>query len=255
MELILIVLFGLIIGSFLNVVIYRLPRNVSIVKPRSYCVHCKKKINFYDNIPLISYFLLKGKCRNCKAKISWRYPFVEALTAYLFVVFYLRYGLTEEWFFSAVLVIFLIPISIIDIDKGIIPNKLVFPCLIIGIVLTLLLRFETSLDSLLGAITGGIFFLVLALLGKFLFKKDSIGMGDGKLLVTIGFYTGLAGFLITFFFIGLLSGFFVIIGFIAKKINFGSTIPFGPFIALSTVIVKLLFEGVMVSNSILISLI
>lgn len=255
MEWIIIVIFGLIIGSFLNVVIYRLPRNISLAKPRSFCVNCKKKISFYDNIPLISYFCLGGKCRHCKEKISWRYPFVEAITAYLFLVFYLKYGLTEEWFFCSILVLFLIPISIIDIDKGIIPNKLVFPCLISGILFTLLLRFETLLDSFLGAITGGIFFLILALLGKFLFKKESIGMGDGKLFVTVGFYTGLAGFLITFFFIGLFSGFFVIIGFIAKKINFGSTIPFGPFIALPTLIVKLLFEGVMVSNSILIGLI
>ncbi len=255
MELLIITLFGLIIGSFLNVIIYRLPKDLSIVTPRSYCDNCKTKISFYDNVPIISYFMLRAKCRNCGEKISWRYPFVEALTAFLLTALYIRYGLTEEWVISSVLVIFLIPISIIDIEKGIIPNKLVFPCSIIGIILILMLQFETCLNSFLGAIIGGIFFLILALLGKFLFKKESIGMGDAKLLVTIGFYMGLANFLITFFFIGLFSGFFVIIGLIAKKIKFGDTIPFGPFIAISALIVKLFFNGVIISNSILMSLI
>ncbi len=255
MELILVVLFGLIMGSFLNVVIYRMPRKISIVTPRSYCINCNKKINFYDNIPIFSFLLLRGRCRNCREKISCRYPLVELITALLLTAFYIKYGLTEEWVLSAVLVIFLIPMSVIDIEKGIIPNKLIIPCLIIGIILVLLLRFETVLSSLLGAIAGGIFFLILAVLGKFLFKKDSIGAGDGKLFVTVGFYLGLIGFFLAFFFIGILSGVFVIIGLITKKINFGETIPFGPFIALSTLIVKFYFGELITSNAILLSLI
>ncbi len=254
MELLLIALFGLILGSFLNVVIYRLPKNLSIVGPRSYCVHCKKKINFYDNLPIISYILLGGECRHCKQKISWRYPFTESVTALLLIAFYIRYGLNEQWIISSILALFLIPISMIDIDEGIIPNKLVFPCLIIGIFLVLMLQFETILNSLLGAAAGGIFFLILNVIGKILFKKESIGMGDGKLFITVGFYLGLAGFLLSFFFIGILSGLFVIIGLITKKLKFGETIPFGPFIALSTIIVKLLFDGVVITNSVLMRL-
>lgn len=235
-EIILVFIFGLIIGSFLNVVIYRFPQGESLITPGSHCVECGEIIRFYDNIPVISFFLLKAKCRKCKRKISWRYPFIEALTAFLLVLIYIKYGFSEDFIITAVLTLFLIPISMIDIDRGLILNKLVIPCFLVGIIMILTLQFEHWINSLYGVLTGGIFFLILALTGKFLFKKESIGMGDAKLLITVGVYIGLSGIFLTIILCAFISGAFVITGFMLKKIHMGDKIPFGPFIAISSVI-------------------
>lgn len=232
----LVAIFGLIMGSFLNVAIYRLPRGLSLVTPRSHCPSCGKPIKFYDNIPLISYILLRGRCRECGAHISWRYPLVEGLTALCLAALFLEYGLSVKWVTYSVLTLFLIPISFIDVEKGLILNKLTIPCFILGILLVLAFQIETWKDALLGALIGGAVMWLIAVLGKLLFKKESLGMGDVKLLVMIGVYVGFPDVLISLFFGVLAAAIFILGGFILKKLRFGNTIPFGPFIAIGTLV-------------------
>ena len=152
----LVVIVGLIIGSFLNVVIYRLPKGQSIVWPGSRCPACSKPIAPWDNIPLISYLLLKGRCRHCRTTIPWRYPLVEGLTALCSVALYIRYeGFTDQFWVFAVLTLFLIPLSFIDLDYGILPNKLTIPGFILGFLLIFMLQIEHWTIALLGAFSGG----------------------------------------------------------------------------------------------------
>ncbi len=233
---ILIFLFGLIFGSFLNVVIYRLQRGLSLVFPGSSCPVCKEPIRFYDNVPLLSYILLKGRCRQCRAHISCRYPFVEGLTALCLLAFYWRYGMGFQFLSYGILILFLIPISFIDIDKGLILNKLTIPCFILGVLLILGFQIETWKNGLFGAIGGGIIIWLVGLLGKMLFRKESMGFGDVKLLVTIGVYVGFPDVVVSLFLGICIAGIFIFGGLILKKLSFGNTIPFGPFIALGTLV-------------------
>ncbi|MBN2030875.1 prepilin peptidase [bacterium] len=231
-----IFLFGLIFGSFLNVVIYRLQQGLSIVFPGSSCPACKKPIRFYDNIPLLSYILLKGRCRQCGSSISWRYPFVEGLTALCLSALFFKYGLSFQFLNYGILVLFLIPISFIDIDKGLILNKLTIPCFILGVGLVLGFQFETWENSLFGAVGGGGIVWLMGFMGKMLFRKESLGFGDVKLLVTIGVYVGFPEVAICLFLGICIAGIFIFGGLILKKLSFGNTIPFGPFIALGTLV-------------------
>ena len=232
----LVVILGLILGSFLNVVIYRLPRGLSLVAPRSYCPVCGKPIKFYDNVPLISYLLLRGRCRECGARISWRYPFVEGITALCLALLFLKYGLSIKWIMYSVLTLFLIPISFIDAERGLILNKLTIPCFIFGIFLVLIFQIEMWKSFLFGALAGGGIMLAIAIAGKLLFKKESLGMGDVKLLVIIGTYVGFPHVLISLFFGTLVAAIFILWGIIFKRLRFGNTIPFGPFIAIGTLV-------------------
>ena len=227
---------GLILGSFLNVVIYRLPRGLSLVTPPSHCPSCGKPIKFYDNIPLISYILLKGRCRECGARISWRYPLVEGLTALCLVVLFLKYGLSIKGVAYSVLTLFLIPISFIDAERGLILNKLTIPCFILGILIILIFQIEMWKSALLGLLSGGAIMLLIAVAGELIFKKESLGMGDVKLLVIIGTYVGFPHVLISLFFGILIAAIFILWGVIFKKLRFGNTIPFGPFIAIGTLV-------------------
>ncbi len=233
---ILIFLLGLILGSFLNVVIYRLQRGLSIVFPGSSCPVCKKPIRFYDNIPLLSYILLKGRCRQCGSSISWRYPFVEGLTALCLLALYLKYGITFQFLSYGILILFLIPISFIDIDKGLVLNKLTILCFILGVLLILGFQIETWKNSLFGAIGGGGIIWLMGVLGKMIFRKDSLGFGDVKLLVTIGVYVGFPEVAMCLFLGICIAGVFIFGGLILKKLSLGNTIPFGPFIALGTLV-------------------
>lgn len=231
-----VVLLGLSFGSFLNVVIYRLQRGLSIVFPGSACPACQKPIRFYDNIPLLSYLILRGHCRKCGSPISWRYPLVEGLTALCLAGLFLKYGLSAELIAYGVLVLFLIPISFIDIDKGLILNKLTIPCFILGIVMILGFQIETWKNVLFGAVGGGCIIWLVGMIGKMIFRKDSMGFGDVKLVVTIGTYVGFPDVFISLFFGICIAAIFIFGGLILKKIRLGNTIPFGPFIALGTLV-------------------
>ncbi|MBN1781604.1 prepilin peptidase [bacterium] len=227
---------GLAIGSFLNVVIYRLPRKLSLAGPRSMCPSCGETIRFYDNIPVLSFMLLRGKCRHCQAVICWRYPIVELLTAGLLLIMAKKFGFSADLLKYGILCLVLIPISFIDWDEKIIPNWLTFSGFILGILVTMVFQIDKWSFMLLGLVTGGVFMTLLMVLGKVIFRKDAMGMGDVKLLIMTGVYVGIPGVIMGVY-LGAVAALIVIaIPLILKKIKFGEQIPFGPFIAMGTVL-------------------
>ena len=186
---------GSIWGSFSNVCIYRLPKNGNIVKSRSYCTSCKKKINWYDNIPLISYLLLGGRCRNCKKKINFQYFLVELISAASFTIIYFIYGISVTTLLLFILSTFFLIIFFIDLKHYIIPNELTYPLMVIGF----LKSFDPNLNQILfpnyiNSLLGGFFGYVIIWLIIFVYKKvrnkEGMGLGDAKLLAVVGFWFG-----------------------------------------------------------------
>ena len=227
---------GLILGSFLNVVIYRLPRKESLILPGSHCPMCQNPIRACDNIPLLSFLMLGGKCNHCGSSISFRYPLVEALTAFCLIAIYLRYGWTMKMVAYQVMILFLIPISFIDINQGLILNKLTITGFILGVGFILGFHIENWKSVLLGIFCGAGILLLFGFLGELIFKKESLGMGDVKLLMMIGAYVGFPAVIVSLFFGVFTAAIFILIGLSLKKIKLGHTIPFGPFIALGTLV-------------------
>ena len=236
-TLVLVVLIGLVLGSFSNVCIYRIPQKKSILFPSSFCPKCGKKIRFYDNIPLLSYIILKGRCRNCKAKISLQYPLVEFITSALLVLAYLRFGLTWDFAARSILILFMILTFSIDLKHRIIPDVLTFPGIILGFLLSFLVRSPSVWNSLLGILVGGGMFYLSAILGELLFKKESMGGGDIKLAMMLGAFLGWQNIILVLLLSALLGS---LIGgvalFISKDVKETRTIPFGPFLALGAII-------------------
>jgi leader peptidase (prepilin peptidase)/N-methyltransferase len=224
---------GCCLGSFLNVCIYRIPQSLSIVFPRSFCPTCQKPIRAYDNIPLLSYLLLRGKCRNCGAKILWRYPLVEALTGLIALGLFLKFGFSFPFFsflaFSAALIV----ITFIDLDHRIIPDIISLPGIAVGFLLAVLGPSITVKDSLIGILAGGGSLFVVAYVYEALTKREGMGGGDVKLLAMIGAWLGWKSIPFTLF-VASLSG--TLIGGTAMLIQKGGrhyAIPFGPFLAFS----------------------
>ncbi|MEW6067414.1 MAG: prepilin peptidase [Nitrospirota bacterium] len=237
-------IFGSIIGSFLNVCIYRMPRGQSIITPSSRCPSCNTPIKPWDNIPILSYLFLRGKCRVCNSKISLRYPFVEFLNALLYVLILLRFGFgcyTPVYFiFCSALII----IIFIDLDFQIIPDRITLPGILIGLIAGSLVLpdpfFRHSLlgykSSIIGCLTGGGLFLAIAML-----SRGGMGGGDIKMMAMVGSLMGWKAVISTTF-IGSLAGSIVGIFLMAFKGKGRKTkIPFGPFLALGAFIT--LFYG------------
>ncbi|HEX9934025.1 MAG TPA: prepilin peptidase [bacterium] len=233
---ILLLLLGLSLGSFFNVVIYRLPRGQSIVKPRSRCPSCKKTIRWFDNIPVVSYVILKGRCRRCGRSISVRYPLVEILTALLLVGLYFKFGQAIFTLIYGVLFAFLVPIAWIDIDRQIIPDKLTIPGFIMGWVLVSAFHFLNWKSALLGSIGTGAFLWGLGVATKSALKKETLGFGDVKLLVMTGVYLGFPDMFLALFLGALCATVFLFFALCLKRLKTTDRIPFGPFIALGIVI-------------------
>ena len=230
-----ILILGLAVGSFLNVCIHRLPEGKSIFFPGSHCPQCSKKIKFYDNIPVLSFILLKGKCRFCVSKISVQYPLVELLTAFLFLGAYLWQGLSLGFFSAIVLGCLLIIVFFVDLKHRIIPDVITLPGIVIGLAFALISPQIRILDSLLGLLIGGGVFYLLAILGELLFKKESMGGGDIKLAAMLGAFLGWQKLFLIFFLSAFLGS---IIGILAiqfsSKVKKHRTIPYGPFLALAS---------------------
>lgn len=240
---------GLIFGSFANVCIYRLPKGKSIIYPSSFCPNCNKPIKWYDNIPLLSYIILKGKCRYCKNKISIRYFIVEFLTGLLFLLIYKKFGLSYLNFVFDIFILSLIIISFIDIDTFLISDVIVIPCIFLGLLFSFLFpeihnmdRLGSFLYSFFGVILGGGILIFLAVIGKLLFKKDAMGGGDVKLLGMIGAFLGWKPIFLTLFFASLLGTLISLILILLKKRKIDDYVPFGPYLALGAVI-SLFFKG------------
>jgi leader peptidase (prepilin peptidase)/N-methyltransferase len=221
-------LFGLVFGSFLNVVVYRLPRGESFVRPGSRCPSCGKPVKPYDNVPVLSWLILRGRCRHCGEPISPRYPLVEALTGLLFAAVVLAYGPDRDVWLGLVLVAVLIPVAFIDLEHRIIPNRIMLPAAIAAPVILALTRPDALVEHLIaGAIAGG--FLLLAALAY----PRGMGMGDVKLAGVLGLYLGRS--VAPAMLIALLAGTVVGAVVMARKgVREGrkTAVPFGPFLAL-----------------------
>lgn len=232
-------LMGLLIGSFLNVVIWRVPRGESIVSPPSHCPSCDAEIAPYDNIPVLSWLVLRGRCRHCGAGISIRYPLVEAACAGLWVAMALRFGATWELPAYLVLVSALLALSLIDFDTFLLPNKIVYPLSVALVVLFALAAvLDSSTDDFVRAILGGLaafgFFLVVHLIAP-----RGMGFGDVKLSFSLGVALGWLswGSVFVGLFLGFLLGAVIGVLLIATKVRTRRDhVPFGPFLAAGTVL-------------------
>ncbi len=226
---------GTIIGSFLNVCIRRLPTGESVVYPPSHCPSCGARIRSRDNIPLLSYALLHGRCRSCAGAISMRYPTVEALTGAALVLLFHRFGFSPALAVYGAFVAALIVISFIDLDHQIIPDVISLPGIALGLVVSALGQGPPLLDSLVGVLVGGgILYAVAA--GYHAFTgREGMGGGDIKLLAMIGAFLGWRGVLVTLIvgsFTGAVVGTILIV---ARRTDSRIPIPFGPFLALGAV--------------------
>jgi leader peptidase (prepilin peptidase)/N-methyltransferase len=240
------IIFGAIVGSFLNVCIYRLPKEESIVWPGSHCIHCKKPIKFYDNIPLISYLLLRGKCRYCKGPISTQYPLIEGITAFSSLVLLMRFGLSLTYITYFAFVAALIVITVIDLYHQIIPDVISLPGIGVGLLASLIIHQITFLDSLVGTLLGGGSLFLVATLYQWLFKREGMGGGDVKLLAMIGAFLGWKAVILTILLGSLIGSIIGIIIMVLKGKDFKYAIPFGPFLSLGAVIS--LFYGPSIIN-------
>lgn len=239
--LILIILIGLALGSFLNVCIYRIPLKKSILFPGSFCPKCETKIRFRDNIPLLSFILLKGKCRKCKSKISWQYPLVEFVTPVLMVVAYLKFGWSWEFAAMAILCLLLIVIFFIDLKHRIIPDVVTLPGIALGFFFSLFVKSPSVVNSLIGILAGGVLFYLAAVLGELLFKKESMGGGDIKLAMMLGAFLGWQKIFLVFLISAVLGAMVGGIAlFFSKEVKETKMIPFGPFLALGSILVMFL---------------
>lgn len=225
--------FGLVIGSFLNVVAHRLPGRMSLALPPSHCTSCKAPIRPYDNIPVLSWLILRGRCRSCSEPIAARYPLVEAGTAALFAaVVAVHHADTAAVVLGLVLVAFLVPIALIDLDHRIIPNRLTLPAAVLAVVLGTALDPGGELQRLIAGTAAAIVLGLPALL-----NPKGMGLGDAKLVGVLGLYLGAA--VAPAFFVAFIAGTAVGIAIIARKgmvRGRKTVVPFGPFLALGAVV-------------------
>jgi len=228
-------LFGSIIGSFLNVCIFRLPPKKSLLFPASHCPHCRQPIRFYDNIPIISYLVLRGRCRFCNQPISPQYVIVELLTALFSLLLFLHYSLTEYFiyfaFFSSLMVV-----TFIDLKHQIIPDAISLPGIGAGFLASFVLPRITYLDSLIGiALGGGILYFVA--LGYYLITKtEGMGMGDVKLLAMVGAFLGGKAVVITIFLSAFLGAVVGVAVMVIKRKSRKYAIPYGPFLSIGALL-------------------
>ena len=230
-----IFIFGLCIGSFLNVCIYRLPASKSIVHPRSMCSNCGTLIAAYDNIPVLSYLWLKGRCRHCQIKISLRYPMVELLGGLFALGTFLKFGLTLEaliyyLFFTALLVV-----TFIDIDHRIIPNVITLPGIPICFAASFALPTITYREALLGILIGGGSLFLVAWTYSLITKKEGMGGGDIKLLAMMGAIVGWQGVLFTIFLASLVGTLAGLAAMLQSRKGMKLAVPFGPFLSIGSI--------------------
>jgi len=243
-NVVLIFILGLIVGSFSNVCIYRIPRNESIIYPASHCPKCSSPIKPVDNIPLLSFILLKGRCRHCGSRISIRYPIVEFLTGLIYLIIYLIYGLSVQTLIYIILSSALIIIAFIDLNEEIVPDVISLPGIVIGFIISFFVPYISFIDSALGIAVGGGLILIIGLGGSVIFKKEAMGGGDVKLAAMIGAFLGWRYVIISLFlgfFLGALAGIFLILSKIKSRED---AIPFGPFIVLGSFITLLWGEKI-----------
>ncbi|BDV43693.1 type IV prepilin-like proteins leader peptide pilD [Geotalea uraniireducens] len=229
-------LLGAVIGSFLNVCIHRLPLGESIVFPASRCPACGTKIRPWDNIPLLSFLLLRGKCRACKAAISFRYPLVELLNGLLALALFLKFGPTATFFVLLVFCSALVAITFIDLDHQLIPDVISLPGIVVGFAASFFLPWLGWLNSLIGILLGGGSLLAVAYLYQLLTKKEGMGGGDIKLLAMMGAFLGWRAVPFIIFAGSLVGSIIGVTLMLAQKKDGKLAIPFGPFLAFGAIL-------------------
>ena len=226
------VLFGLCLGSFANVCIYRIPLNKSIVHPPSSCPQCGGRIRYYDNIPVISYLFLLGRCRQCKASVSWRYPLVEILMTLLSLALFIRFGYHPQYFLFLLFAGTLLTLSFIDLDHKILPDVLTLPGIAVGWAVSFLPGGISWLDSLIGLVSGGGALYLVATLYARITGREGLGGGDMKLLAMIGAWLGWISLPLIVLMSSLsgavIGSVFILVGGKGAR----TQIPFGPFLSL-----------------------
>jgi len=228
---------GLIFGSFLNVLVYRIPKSISIIFPRSHCTSCKKNIPPYNNIPLVSFLMLKGKCKYCKNKISIQYPLIELITGLLFVFSYNYFCFYEVYFFGIISSL-LLCIAIIDFKHYIIPIKLFFTILFITLINAIFS--QDLLHHVYGMLIGFSYLTFILILTWFIIKKQPMGFGDILLITTLGLWLGPLKILLTIFFSSLLG--ILYWGLISLKDGYNKNrkLPFGSFLTITSIIIYII---------------
>ena len=232
----LIFVLGALIGSFLNVCIVRIPREESILLPRSHCRHCNAPLPFYDLIPLLSYLRLKGRCRFCHKRISFEYFMVELLTAFLAVWTISTFGLRVQGASYFVFVCSLIVITFIDIHHRIIPDTISIGGTILGFLLSFYFLNITPVESLLGIVSGGGLLFLLAMIYFKITKREGMGGGDIKLAAMIGAFLGYQGVFLTLFLSSIIGSLWGLSLVVLNKKAFSETLPYGPFLALGALL-------------------
>lgn len=252
------IIIGLVFGSFINVIIYRFPKNLSVLKPRSFCTECNKKIPWYENIPILSWLIMKGKCSKCNAAISIRYPTIELFTGILFLIAqnsipndinignYI-FTLLKSWG----MIIILLPLSIIDYYFLWIPNSLIKTGIIFGFLISIFSSiindqnlFLTLFANIISGLLGFFMIIMIMKFGEIIFKKPSMGMGDAKLAGTLGLWLGFPAILVLIWTSFLLAGLYITFEFFCKRIYKGQLIPFGPFLSLSGILIYFYGEDI-----------
>ena len=230
------VVFGLVVGSFLNVCIHRIPLQRSIVRPPSSCPQCGEGIRFYDNIPVISYLVLLGRCRSCRTPIPWHYPAVEALTGLLSIALFLRYGVSLSYLMVFLFCASLVTISVIDLHHQIIPDVISLPGIVVGVLAAVLLGHVAWLDSVFGmAAGGGVLYLVAAGYQR-LTGREGMGGGDIKLLAMIGAWLGWQSLPLVVLLSSLSGALIGIVALLLAGRGLRVRIPFGPFLSLGALL-------------------
>jgi leader peptidase (prepilin peptidase) / N-methyltransferase len=222
---------GALIGSFLNVCIHRIPRGESIIQPRSRCPYCQAMIRFYDNLPILSFFILRGRCRQCRAPISWRYPLVEMINTvgYLFLLW--KFGLGWQLLVYALLFSALVAVTFIDLSHQIVPDRITLPGMVVGAAAAATVLPAGLVNALIGILLGGGLFYLAAVL-----SRGGMGGGDIKLIAMIGAFLGWRNVLLTIFIAALTGSVVGLYLMIVLGKGRKYPVPFGPFLALGAVV-------------------
>lgn len=228
-------IFGAAIGSFLNVCIFRLPEKKSIIKPSSECPYCHHPIRFYDNIPIISYFVLQGRCRDCQGRISFRYPLVEFITASFSLLLFLKFGLSWIFIIFFIFTAVLIVITFIDLDHQIIPDILTLPGIPLFFLAAVFLVNVPWKEALMGLLIGGGVLFAIAFVYELITKREGMGGGDIKLLAMIGGFLGWKSLMFVLFFSSFSGAVIGIAAMIINKQDMKYAVPFGPFLSAAAV--------------------
>lgn len=229
-------IFGAVVGSFLNVCICRMPKDESVVSPPSHCTVCDYRIRWYDNIPLFSYLLLRGKCRGCGTHISLQYPVVELLNGLLTLALFLKFGLSLTFLALFLFCSALVVITFIDLEHQIIPDEISLSGIVIGFVFSFFLPWQTWLNSVLGILLGGGSLLLVAYGYQWLTGKEGMGGGDIKLLAMMGAFLGWKSVLFIVFASSLIGSVVGVTIMLVQKKDSKLAIPFGPYLAFGAVL-------------------